>query len=118
MDLKTFAALGVYGAAIPAALTAQNTRAVSAVFAVPAAFVALQLDAVFSDIAIHAVKIGMLGSAENVGVVADALRLHRPRFVVLDPVLRASTGASLAADDIAGPLGDELMPLATVVTPN
>ena len=117
-DLRTFAALGVYGCAALAALTAQNTIAVSAVFPVPADFVRQQLEAVFSDIELSAVKIGMLGSLAAARVVADILRAYSPPFVVLDPVMRASTGAVLLADDALRALRDELMPLATIVTPN
>lgn len=117
-DLRTFAALGVYGCAALTALTAQNTVAVSAVFPVPADFVRQQLEAVFSDIELSAVKIGMLGSLAAARVVADILRAYSPPFVVLDPVMRASTGAVLLADDALRALRDELMPLATIVTPN
>src|SRR5437868_1927362 len=118
MDLKTFAAAGVYGCAAPAALTAQNTREVVAVVAVTPDFLAQQLDAVFGDVDIAAVKVGMLGSAENVRVVAHALRRARPAFVVVDPVLRASSGASLASINVVSALRDELLPMATLVTPN
>ena len=117
-DLKTFAALRVYGCAAITALTAQNTVEVSAVFPVPAAFLRAQLDAVFGDVAIDAVKIGMLGSADAVRVVADAVRRYGPSFVVLDPVLRASTGARLLDPSALQALRDELLPIVTLVTPN
>ena len=87
-DLRTFAALGAHGCAVIAALTAQNTVEVSAVAAIAPEFLRQQIDAVFADVRIDAVKIGMLGSADAVRIVADALGRHRPRFVVLDPVLR------------------------------
>jgi len=117
-DLKTFAALGVYGAAAITALAAQNTRHVTRVFPVPYDIVAAQLDALFSDVRIDAVKIGMLGSVETVHVVAAALREYRPPFVVLDPVMRASTGSLLLDHSALSTLVDTLLPLVTVVTPN
>jgi hydroxymethylpyrimidine/phosphomethylpyrimidine kinase len=117
-DLKTFAALGVYGCAAPTALTAQNTVEVSAVLSVPADFLRRQLEAVFADVRVDAVKIGMVGAADAVRAVAAILRAYRPSFVVLDPVLHASTGARLLHTDALDALRDELLPLATVVTPN
>ena len=86
-DLKAFAALGAYGCGVVTALTAQNTRGVTGVQAPDAAFVTAQLDAVFDDIRIDAVKIGMLANASIVRAVADALRRYAPRFVVLDTVM-------------------------------
>ena len=117
-DLKTFAALEVYGCAVVTALTAQNTIEIPAVFPVPADFVRRQIDVLFADVTIHAVKIGMLGSAAVIREVAAALRSHGLAVIVLDPVLRASTGASLLDDDALTALREELLPLATVVTPN
>jgi hydroxymethylpyrimidine/phosphomethylpyrimidine kinase len=117
-DLKTFAALGAYGCAAPTALTAQNTLGVSAVFAVPADVFRGQLEAVFADVRIDAVKIGMLGSSDAVAIVADILRTFRPPIVVIDPVLRASTGARLIDDNSLDALRRDLLPLATIVTPN
>ena len=86
-DLKTFSALGVYGASVITALTAQNTRGVTAILDVPAEFVAAQMDAVFSDLAVGAVKIGMLGNAAVIAAVAAGLARHRQTQVVLDPVM-------------------------------
>ena len=117
-DLRTFAALGVYGSAAVAALTAQNTVEVSAVMSVPPDFLRRQIDSVFEDVRIDAVKIGMLGSAETVVEVARALRRWQPPVVVLDPVMRATSGGRLIDPDAVGALRDELLPLATVVTPN
>jgi len=117
-DLRTFSAIGVYGCAIPAALTSQNTVAVTGVFQVPVEFLRQQLDAVFSDVRIDAVKIGMLGSAEAIRAVAAALRQYHPGIVVLDPVLRASTGATLLEENAINILRSELLPLGTVSTPN
>ena len=88
-DLKAFSALGAYGCGAIAALTAQNTRAVTGIHEVPPAFLKLQLDTLFDDVRIDAVKIGMLASGELVRVVAEALARHGPRFVVLDPVMVA-----------------------------
>lgn len=117
-DLKTLAALGVWGCAVPTALTVQHTRAVQAVWPVPAACVAAQLDALFDDVAIHAVKVGMLGDAAVARAVADALGRHRPPHVVLDPVLGASTGGALLDAGGLDALRDRLLPLVTLVTPN
>ncbi len=117
-DLKTFAALGAYGCGVVAALTAQNTRSVTGIHEVPPAFLRLQLDTLFDDVRIDAVKVGMLASAELVRVVAEALRRHRPRFVVLDPVMVAKSGDRLLRADAVAALRSELLPLATIVTPN
>src|SRR5215467_3555356 len=117
-DLKTFAALGVYGASAITALTAQNTRGVTAVHQVPAAFVTAQIDAVFSDLKVDAVKVGMLGGAEVVAAVAAALARWQARNVVLDPVLAASSGERLLAPDAVVALKRDLMPHARVITPN
>src|SRR6201998_4840728 len=91
-DLKTFSALGVYGASVVTALTAQNTKGVFATHEVPPDFIAAQMDAVLSDLDVSAVKIGMLGSAAAIAAVAGGLRRHRARNVVLDPVMAASSG--------------------------
>jgi hydroxymethylpyrimidine/phosphomethylpyrimidine kinase len=120
-DLKTFAAHGAYGMSAITALTAQNTRGVRAVQETPPDFVAAQIDAVFEDIGVDAVKIGMLASAPIVRVVADRLRwwLERaPAPVVLDPVMIAKSGHPLLRDDAVEALIEDLVPLATLVTPN
>ncbi len=116
-DLKTFAALGVYGAAVLTALTAQNTAGVFAVHNVPADFIAAQIDAVFADLKVGAVKIGMLGNGEAAAAVAASLDRHRPRNVVLDPVMVASTGADLLGADAMDALR-LVISRAGVVTPN
>jgi hydroxymethylpyrimidine/phosphomethylpyrimidine kinase len=116
-DLKTFAALGVYGASVVTALTAQNTTGVSAIHQVPADFIAAQMDAVFSDLDIAAVKIGMLGSAAAIAAIEAELRRHRARNVVLDTVMTASSGAKLLPDDAVDKLRG-LMAQARLVTPN
>jgi hydroxymethylpyrimidine/phosphomethylpyrimidine kinase len=117
-DVKTFSALGAYGCGAIAALTAQNTRAVTGIHEVPPEFLQLQLDTLFDDVRIDAVKIGMLASSALIRTVADALRRHRPRFVVLDPVMVAKSGDRLLRDEAVEALRAELLPLATVVTPN
>jgi hydroxymethylpyrimidine/phosphomethylpyrimidine kinase len=116
-DLKAFAAAGAHGMSAIVALTAQNTVGVTGVHEVPATFVTAQIDAVFADLGVDAVKTGMLFSRAVIDAVADALE---PRGVplVVDPVLIASSGARLLAVDSAGALVDRLFPLATVVTPN
>jgi hydroxymethylpyrimidine kinase/phosphomethylpyrimidine kinase len=91
-DLKTFAALGVYGASVITALTAQNTQAVTAIHDVPADFIAAQIDAVFSDLDVGAVKIGMLSQAASIETVAIGLDRHHANNIVLDPVMVASSG--------------------------
>ncbi|RWX81712.1 bifunctional hydroxymethylpyrimidine kinase/phosphomethylpyrimidine kinase [Neorhizobium lilium] len=118
-DLKTFAACGTYGMAVLTALTAQNTQGVSGVQTVPPAFVAAQIEAIFADIRVDAVKIGMIATAEIAEVVADALEPHRGRLaIVLDPVMIAKGGSPLLSQDAVSVLRDRLMPMATVVTPN
>lgn len=117
-DLKTFSALGAYGASVITALTAQNTHGVSAVHAPDCAFVTAQLDAVFGDIRIDAVKIGMLANAGIVQAVASALRRYRPAYVVLDTVMISKNRHALLDPEAVGALRDELLPLAGLVTPN
>jgi hydroxymethylpyrimidine/phosphomethylpyrimidine kinase len=117
-DLKTFSALGVYGASVITALTAQNTRGVIAIHPVPADFVTAQIDAVFSDLAIGAVKIGMLADAAVIGAVAEGLARWRPAAVVLDPVMAATSGARLLEPDAVDALRRALIPQALLVTPN
>jgi hydroxymethylpyrimidine/phosphomethylpyrimidine kinase len=120
-DLKTFAAHGGYGMSVIAALTAQNTREVRAVFEVPPEMVAAQIDAVLEDIGADAVKIGMLASAGVIRVVADRLRFHLGGTgapIVLDPVMVAKSGDRLLREDAVEALVSELLPLATLVTPN
>ena len=94
-DLKTFSALGVYGAAVVTAVTAQNTKGVFGIHEVPAEFIAAQIDAVFADLEVGAVKIGMLPGAAAIDVVAEALDRHRPPNVVLDPIMAATSGERL-----------------------
>lgn len=117
-DLKTFAALGVYGASVIAALTAQNTQGVTAIHDVPPDFIAAQLDAVFADFAVAAVKIGMLSRAAAIQTVAQGLARHRAKTIVLDPVMVASSGDALLANDAVDALRRELIPRVLIVTPN
>ena len=117
-DLKTFSALNVYGASVLTAVTAQNTAYVSGIHDVPAAMIAAQIDAVFSDLAVGAVKIGMLGNALAIGAVAAGLERWKQTQVVLDPVMVATSGDRLLSPDAIAALRDRLIPRATVITPN
>jgi hydroxymethylpyrimidine/phosphomethylpyrimidine kinase len=117
-DLKTFAAFGVYGVSAITAVTAQNTAQVLGVYAVPPEFVAAQIDAVASDIEIHAVKTGMLANSSIITTIAGALRRWHLPHVVVDPVMVAKSGDSLIEQEAVACLKRELLPLAEVVTPN
>jgi len=117
-DLKTFAAFGTYGCSVICALTAQNTRTVTAIHDVPPDFVSAQLDAVFDDIEIAAVKIGMLSNSGVIEAVAAGLERHRARNIVLDPVMVAKSGARLLRPDAVEALKQRLLPLALLITPN
>jgi len=117
-DLKTFSALGVYGASVITALTAQNTRGVTGVHDVPVDFVTAQIDAVFSDIGFDAVKIGMLSQGAVIRAVRAGLDRWRASNVVLDPVMVATSGDLLLAQDAVSTLREVLLPRATVITPN
>ena len=116
-DLKAFAAAGVYGTSALVALTAQNTKEVTAIHELPPEFVVAQLDAVFSDIGVDAAKTGMLFSRGLIETVAGYLEAH-PVPLVVDPVMVASSGARLLEDDAVEVLVERLFPLATVITPN
>ena len=117
-DLKTFSALGVYGASVITALTAQNTKGVSAIHDVPAEFIAAQIDAVFSDLAVAAVKIGMVSQRAAIEAIAAGLERWRQSKVVLDPVMIAASGDRLLAPDAVDVLKRVLIPRALVITPN
>ena len=117
-DLKTFSALGVYGATVITALTAQNTVGVQGIHDVPPAFIAQQMDSVFSDLHVGAVKIGMLSRPETIEAVADGVARHRARNVVLDPVMVATSGDRLLAPEAIDALRKRLIPAALVITPN
>ncbi len=133
-DLKTFAALGVHGASVVTALTAQNTKGVREIHYPPPAIVAAQIEAVLEDFAVSAIKIGMLATAEIVGVVAQALRAPSPQpspasrrggaerrmraFIIYDPVMIASSGEALSGAGFVEAVRRELLPLVDCLTPN
>ena len=117
-DLKTFSAFRVFGTSVLTAITAQNSVGVHGVHELPAPFVRAQLDAVLSDLGADAVKIGMLASAPIIEAVADGLAAHPHGPVVLDPVMIAKSGDPLLRADARRALGERLLPLALVVTPN
>jgi len=117
-DLKTFHGHGVYGMAVVTALTVQNTLGVQAVHDIPAEFVGRQLRAVLDDMPVGAAKTGMLSRSDVIAAVAEALREKPPPYLVVDPVMVASSGDSLLRDDAVETLVRELFPLATIVTPN
>ncbi|MEY3740270.1 MAG: hypothetical protein RLZZ192_946 [Pseudomonadota bacterium] len=117
-DVKAMSALGAYACAVVAALTAQNTQAVTDISPVNPQFVRAQIDTLFADVEIHAAKIGMLGQTGVIEVVADRLGHHRPAHLVLDPVMVAKSGDLLLEQKAVGALREQLLPLATIITPN
>jgi len=117
-DLKTFAALGVYGMAVPAALTAQSTRGVEEARGIPPAFMKAQLDALLGDIRPDAVKTGMLLDARTISLVAWAIKYYRISNLVVDPVMVSTSGKRLLRKSALGALVTELLPLAELVMPN
>src|SRR4051812_25650296 len=117
-DLKTFAALGVYGASVITALTAQNTAGISGIHQVPAEFVTAQIDAVFSDLDIGAVKIGMVAQLSSIDAIVAGLKRWSPKQVVLDPVMVATSGDRLLASEAVVALRTNLIPCAALITPN
>ncbi|HVF65252.1 MAG TPA: bifunctional hydroxymethylpyrimidine kinase/phosphomethylpyrimidine kinase [Casimicrobiaceae bacterium] len=117
-DVKAISANGAYACAVIAALTAQNTLGVTGIFAVPPAFISQQIDTLFADVRIDACKIGMVGQVGAIRAVADRLATHRPRHIVLDPVMIAKSGDALLEKPAIGALRESLLPLATMITPN
>jgi len=117
-DLKTFAALGVYGTSVLTAITAQNTVGVIGVHEIPTDIIVAQIDAVITDIGADAVKTGMLASSSIIEAVAGELERHQVRWLVVDPVMVAKSGDSLLREDAVDVLRSRLLPLAAVVTPN
>ncbi len=117
-DLKTFSALGVYGASVITALTAQNTRGVRAIHAVPGDFIASQLDAVLDDLDVKAIKIGMVGGSDAAQAIAERLARVKGIPIVLDPVMIATSGDPLLEEDAETILRERLIPLADLITPN
>ena len=117
-DLKTMMANGVYAMSVITALTAQNTMGVSGIMEVTPEFLKKQLDAVFTDIKPDAVKIGMVASAELIHVIAERLSFYKPKFIVVDPVMVSTSGLRLIEEDAVAALQNELLPIASVITPN
>lgn len=117
-DVKTFSALGAYGCGVVAALTAQNTHAVTGVHSPPVEFLQLQIDTLFADVHIDAVKLGMLGNAETVRVVAERLAHHCAPFVISDPVMVAKSGDHLLARSAVAMVREALLPQSFMITPN
>ena len=117
-DLKTFAALGVYGASVITALTAQNTQGVTSIHQVPPDFVTAQIDAVFADLEVAAVKIGMVAELSVIEAIAAGLTRWSPKHIVLDPVMVATSGDRLLANDAVEALRAKLVPRASILTPN
>jgi hydroxymethylpyrimidine/phosphomethylpyrimidine kinase len=117
-DLKTFAAFGVYGASVITALTAQNTRGVAGIHPVPADFVTAQIDAVFTDLDVKAVKIGMVAQLATIDAIVGGLKRWSPHHIVLDPVMVATSGDRLLATDAVESLRTKLIPRASLITPN
>ena len=117
-DIKTFSALGAYGCGIVTALTAQNTQAVTGVHTPPVAFLRLQIDTLFADVKLAAVKLGMLGTADVVATVADRLAHFDAPFVVCDPVMVAKSGDHLLAKNAVAMLIEALLPQSFMITPN
>jgi hydroxymethylpyrimidine/phosphomethylpyrimidine kinase len=117
-DLKTFAALGVYGASVITALTAQNTKGVTGIHQVPAEFVTAQIEAVFSDLDVNAVKIGMVAQLATIEAIVAGLARWSPKHVVLDPLMVATSGDRLLTADAIDALRTKLIPRASLITPN
>ena len=117
-DLKVITALGGYGMTAVTAITAQNTLGVTQIQAIDLEVIEAQIDVVIADMGVDVVKIGMLASPEIVRVVADTLRRHQVKQIILDPVLQATSGASLGGNETAAAMKAELFPLASLITPN
>ncbi len=117
-DLKTFAALGVYGMSVLTSITAQNTVGVQGIYDLPPEFVGLQIDSVLTDIGAHAVKTGMLSNTKIIAMVAEKLRRYQVENLVIDPVMIAKSGDPLLREEAHVTLIHDLFPLAKVVTPN
>lgn len=117
-DLKTFAAHGTYGMSVITAITAQNTTGVTAIQNITPDVVAAQIDAVFNDIRVDGVKVGMVSTAETIEIIAEKMRQYRPKVLVVDPVMVATSGAYLLEADARSVLRDKLLPLAELITPN
>lgn len=117
-DLKTFSAHGAFGMSVITSVTAQNTTGVTAIHNIPIDIVRAQIDAVFDDIDVDAVKIGMLSSTDIAACVAERLRVYKPRIIILDPVMVATSGSRLMSEDAIDVINTELLPISAMVTPN
>ena len=117
-DIKTITANGVYAMSAITALTAQNTTGVTGIFEATPEFLAQEIDAIFTDIYPDAVKIGMVSSAELIGVIAEKLHTYGAKHIVVDPVMISTSGSRLLEEDAVAALKEELLPLCTVCTPN
>ena len=117
-DIKAISATGGYACTAITAITAQNTQGVSAIFPIPIEYIAKQLDAVFSDLNVVAVKVGMLADSDIINIVADKLQQYRPQFVVVDPVMIATSGDALLKSEAILTMKERLLPLADLITPN
>ncbi len=117
-DLKTFSALGCYGASVSTALTAQNTRGVQGVFIIPPEFIAQQMRSIFDDLNVNALKTGMLANVATIEMVAQLLQQYAPTHYVLDPVMVSQSGHKLLEDDAIAAIRTNLFPLSTLITPN
>lgn len=117
-DIKAISATGGYACSVITAITSQNTRGVSAIFPIPLSHVASQLDAVFTDLNIVAVKVGMLVDSEIIQVVADKIKQYQPKHLIVDPVMVATSGDLLLENSAVAALKQELIPLADIITPN
>ncbi len=117
-DVKAISANGAYACGVLAALTAQNTQAVTGIFPVSAAFVAQQIDTLMADVQVHATKVGMVGQQDVIATVAESLSRWQLTPMVLDPVMVAKSGDPLLERSAIGALREQLLPLATVITPN
>lgn len=117
-DLKSFASCGVYGASVITALTAQNTKGVTGIHDVPADFVTAQIDAVFVDLDVAAVKIGMVSRQDIITAIVDGLKRWKARHVVVDPVMIATSGDRLLSSDAINRVRSVLIPIASIITPN
>lgn len=117
-DIKTFAAMGVFGTSVIVALTAQNTKEVRSVFAVDVKFIEDQLDVIFEDFDIKAIKIGMLFDEKIIAIVSQKLQQYKAQNIVLDPVMISKSGAKLLKDTSIKMMKEKLMPIASLITPN
>lgn len=117
-DIKAISATGGYACSVITALTAQNTLGVDGIFSVSSEFVAQQLDSVFCDLDIKAVKIGMLSDSNVINAVATKLKQYQPQYIVIDPVMVATSGDLLIEDNAINSLKQQLLPLADIITPN